>query len=295
MRKVLLASTALVALGSVSAMAADISISGTSEFVLDMGDSATTDDSAFATEHDIAINFSNTSDSGITTSMTYGIDNTTNAAGIRADDLTVTISGDFGALSYTGGNDDHALTGMDNEASGTAEENVGTVAGYTGGLSGIGDQHITYTFPTIVDGLTVRASAGNNAGGEAASYAASYNAGVASIVYGEVRGHTQTDTHVGVTIPVGAATIMLAQNSNDEAGSDNSATLIGATYKVSDALTVGLENATGEDGTAANDYTMTSFGATYTIAPGLSASITSAEMDADVDSNFTSIGLHVSF
>ena len=295
MRKVLLASTALFALGSVSAMAADISISGTSEFVLDMGDSATTDDSAFATEHDIAINFSQTSDSGITTSMTYGIDNTTNAAGIRADDMTVTISGDFGALSYTGGNDDHALTSMDNEASGTAEENVGTVAGYTGALSGIGDQHITYTFPTIVDGLTVKASAGNNGDGEAASYAASYNAGVATVVYGEVRGHTQTDTHVGVTIPVGAATLMMAQNSNDEAGEDNSATLIGATYKVSDALTVGLENDTGEDGTAANDYSMISFGATYTIAPGLSASITSAETDADEDYNFTSIGLHVAF
>jgi len=295
MRKVLLASTALFALGSVSAMAADISISGTSEFVLDMGDSATADDSAFATEHDIAISFSNTSDSGITTSMTYGLDNTTNAAVVRADDLTVSISGDFGTLTYTGGNDDHALTGMDNEASGVAEENVGTVAGYTGALAGIGDQHITYTFPTIVSGLTVKASAGNNAGGEAASYAASYNAGVATVVYGEVRGHTQTDTHVGVTIPVGAATIMMAQNSNDEAGSDNSATLIGATYKVSDALTVGLENDKGEDGTAANDYSMVAFGATYTIAPGLSASISSAETDADEDYNFTSIGLHVAF
>lgn len=295
MRKVLLASTALVALGSVSAMAADISISGTSEMVLDMGDSATADDSALATEHDIAINFTETSDSGITTSMTYGIDNTTNAAGIRADDMTVSISGDFGTLSYTGGNDDHALTSMDNEASGTPEENVGTVAGYTGGLAGIGDQHVTYTFPTLVDGLTVRASAGNNADGEAASYAASYNAGVATIVYGEVRGHLQTDTHVGVTVPLGAATIMMVQNSNDEAGEDNSATLIGATYAVSDVLTVGLESDSGEDGTAANDYNMTSFGATYTIAPGLSASITSAETDADQDYNFTSIGLHVSF
>ena len=41
MRKVLLASTALFALGSVSAMAADITISGSTEIVLDMGDSAT--------------------------------------------------------------------------------------------------------------------------------------------------------------------------------------------------------------------------------------------------------------
>ena len=295
MRKVLLASTALFALGSVSAMAADITISGTSELVLDMGDSATEDDSALATEHDIAISFTETSDSGITTSMTYGIDNTTDAAGIRADDLTVSITSDFGTLSYTGGNDDHALTSRDNEASGTAEENVGTVAGYTGGLAGIGDQFVTYQFPTLVEGLTIRASLGNNADGEASSYAASYNAGVATVVYGEVRGHVQTDTHVGVTIPFGGATIMMAQNSNDEAGEDNSATLIGATYAVSDALTIGMEQDKGEDGTAANDYSMTSFGATYTIAPGLSASITSAETDADEDYNFTSIGLHVTF
>jgi len=292
MRKVLLASTALFALGSVSAMAADISISGSSEMVLDMGDSATADDSNLVMEHDIAITFSNTSDSGITTSMVYGMDDANNAA----DDLQVTISGDFGAFSYTAAADDHALTSMDVEASGTAEENTGTPAGYVGALPGIGNNHVTYTLPTIVDGLTIKASAGNTAAdGEAASYAAAYNAGVISVVYGEVRGHTQTDTHVGVSIPMGAATIMLAQNSNDEANSDNTATLIGATYKVSDTLTVGLENDTGEDGNAANDYTMTAFGATYTIAPGLSASITSAEMDADVDSNFTSIGLHVSF
>ena len=239
MRKVLLASTALFALGSVSAMAADISISGSSEMVLDMGDSATADDSNLAMEHDIAITFSNTSDSGISTSMVFGMDDADN----NADDLIVTISGDFGSLSYTGAGDDHALTAMDNEASGTAEEHKGAIAGYDGTLPGIGTHHVTYTFPTLVDGLTVKASAGNTAAsGEAASYAASYNAGVATIVYGEVRGHTQTDTHVGVTVPLGAATLMIAQNSNDEAGEDNSATLIGATYKVSDSLTVGLES-----------------------------------------------------
>jgi len=292
MRKVLLATTALFALSSVSAMAADISISGTSEMVIDMGDSATADDSNFVTEHDIAITFSNTSDSGITTSMVFGMDDADN----NADDLIVTISGDFGSLSYTGASDDHALTSMDNEASGTAEEHKGAIAGYDGALPGIGTTHATYTFPSLVDGLTVKASAGNTAaGGEASAYAASYNAGVATVVYGEVRGHSQTDTHIGLTVPFGAATLMVAQNSNDEAGEDNSATLIGATYKVSDSLTVGMENDTGEDGNAANDYTMTAFGATYTIAPGLSASITSAETDADVDYNFTSIGLHVSF
>lgn len=291
MRKVLLASTALFALGSVSAMAADITISGSSELVLDMGDSATADQSEFVTEHDIAISFSNTSDSGISTSMTYGMDD----ADAQADDMTVSISGDFGSFSYTGGNDDHALTAVDNEASGTAEERTATHAGYTGDLAGIGDKHVTFKLPSIVDGLGIAASVGNNSSGEAASYALTYDMGMLALVYGEVRGHSQVDTHVGVTVNMGDAKLMLAQNSNDAATKDNSATLIGVTYKVSPELTVGLEQDKTEDGTTANDYSMTAIGATYTIAPGLSASFTSAEMDASADSNYTSIGLHVAF
>ena len=51
MRKVLLASTALFALGSVSAMAADISISGSTEMVLEwVIQQNTTDESDFCYE-----------------------------------------------------------------------------------------------------------------------------------------------------------------------------------------------------------------------------------------------------
>ena len=301
MRKILLASTALVAMTSVSAMAADISISGSSELVLDMGDSATSDDSEFVTEHDIAITFSNTTDTGITTSMVYGMDDATNAA----DDLIVSISGDFGKFSYTGTGDDHALTAVDNEASGTAEERSGAAPAdtYTGGLAGIGTHHVTYALPTVVDGLGVAVSVGNNTfdgadSTEAASYAITYSMDMISLVYGEVRGHTQVDTHVGATVNVGGAKIMIAKNSNDEAGVDNDATLMGATYSVSPELTLGMEMDKGENGTAADDYEMTAFGATYAIATGLSASITSAETDYGTngtDTNFTSIGLHLSW
>ena len=296
MRKILLASTALVAMTSVSAMAADISISGSSEIVLDMGDSATADDSAFATEHDISISFSNTTDTGLTTSMSYGMDD----AGNQADDLIVSIAGDFGKFSYTGAADDHALTAVDNEASGTAEENSGAAPAntYTGGLAGIGNEHVTYAFPTVVENLGVAVSVGNNDAGEATAYAVTYSMDMISLVYGEVRGHAQTDTHVGATVNVGAATIMVAKNTNDEAGVDNDATLMGATYAVSPELTLGMEMDKGENGTAADDYEMTAFGATYAIATGLSASITSAETDFGTngtDTNYTSIGLHLSW
>merc|ERR1711871_527016 len=253
-------------------MAADISISGSSEMVLDMGDSATADDSELASETDINISFSNTSDSGISTSLNYGIDE-----GGANDDMIVTIAGDFGSLSYTNAGDDHALNGNDIDPAGTAEERSPAVHAntYTGGLPGIGDNHVTYTFPSIMDGMKVAVSLANGTGAtattaEAASYVISYDAGVAKVVFGEVRAATQTDTHVGVSIPMGAATIQVAQNSNDMANRDNSATLMGVTYKVSDALTIGMESDKGENGTAAQDYQMTSVGATYTIAPGLS-------------------------
>ena len=296
MRKILLASTALVAMTSVSAMATDITISGSSELVLDMGDSATADQSDFVTEHDISIGFSNTTDSGITTSMSYGMDDATN----NADDLSVTIAGDFGSISYTGGNDDHALTARDNEANGTAEERSGTLAtAYTGSLPGFSAQHLTYALPAVVDNLGVAITVANNdTDGEAAAYAVTYSTDMISVVYGEVLGHTQTDTHIGIGLSFGAAGVNLARNTNDAANVDNEATLIGVTYVVSPEMTLGLEMDKGETGTAANDYEMTALGATYAIATGLSASITSAETDYGTngtDTNFTSIGLHLSW
>ena len=296
MRKVLLASTALFALGSVSAMAADITISGATEFVADMGDSATADDSGFAIEHDIAITFSNTTDSGITMSMTYGIDDDG-----TPDDSETTISGDFGELRYTQAGDEHALNDVDIEAGATAEEVFSrTTAG--GGLheiQGIGDNHVTYVLPSIIDGLYVAGSAANaSAGDEVSSYAVRYSASGLTAVYGQVKGHEVTTTHVGVAASFGDIGIQLAQNTDDTTGLDNKGVLMGLTYTMGD-ITLGYESEAIEDGvTAGNDEKHTAIGATYAIAPGLSASLTMAESDRQtglVDTATTSVGLHVSF
>jgi predicted porin len=296
MRKVLLASTALFALGSVSAMAADITISGSTEFVADMGDSATADDSGFAIEHDIAITFSNTTDSGITMSMTYGIDDDG-----TPDDSETTISGDFGELRYTQAGDEHALNDVDIEAGATAEEvfNRTTAGGGLHEIQGIGDNHVTYVLPSIIDGLYVAGSAANaSAGDEVSSYAIRYSASGLTAVYGQVKGHVVTTTHVGVAATFGDIGIQLAQNTDDTAGLDNKGVLMGLTYTMGD-ITLGYESEAIEDGvTAGNDEKHTAIGATYAIAPGLSASLTMAESDRQtglVDTATTSVGLHVSF
>jgi len=297
MRKVLLASTALFALGSVSAMAADISISGSTEFVADMGDSATADDSGFAIEHDIAITFSNTTDSGITMSMVYGIDDDG-----TPDDSETTISGDFGELRFTQAADEHALNDVDIEGGATSEE-VFTrqTNGFSGldSIPGIGNNHVTYVLPSIVDGLYVAGSAANaQAGAETSSYAVRYSASGMSAVYGQIKGHVVTTTHVGVSASFGDIGIQLAQNTDDQANLDNKAVLIGLTYSLGD-ITLGYESEAIEDGvTAGNDEKHTAVGATYAIAPGLSASLTMAESDRATgltDTAVTSVGLHVSF
>lgn len=294
MRKVLLASTALFALGSVSAMAADISISGSSEMVLDMGDSATADQSDFVMEHDIAITFSNTTDSGITTSMMYGMDD-----GGAADDLETTISGDFGEFRYTAAGDEHALNDVDIEGGATAEE-VFTRTTATGldSVASLGTNHVTYVLPSVVDGLYVAASAGNDAGGEASSYAVRYSMGGLTAVYGQMKGHVVTTTHVGVSATFGDIGIQAAQNTDDTANLDNKGVIIGLTYTMGD-ITLGYESESMEDGVDANnDEKHTAVGATYAIAPGLSASLTMAESDVlstGTDTAYTSLGLNVSF
>ena len=302
MRKVLLASTALVALSTASAMATDISISGATEMVLDMGDSAEADDSAFAMEHDIAITFSNTTDSGITMSMTYGFDDDG-----TPDDAETTISGDFGEVRYTQAADEHALNDVDIEAGATSEEVfTRTTAAGLDAIGSIGNNHMTYVLPSVVDGLYVAASVANAAdtdnnavdGADTSSYAVRYSASGLTAVYGQMKGHVVTTTHIGVAATFGDIGIAVAQNTDDTANLDNKSVNIGLTYTMGD-IVLGYESEAAEDGvTAGNDEKHTAVGATYTIAPGLSASLTMAEsdvIDGNTDTATTSIGLHVAF
>ena len=86
MRKLLLASTALVALGSFSAHAADITISGGYNFIYTMDGENTADETTTAAEGDVNIKFSNTTDSGITTTLNYGLHETGTAGAGQPED-----------------------------------------------------------------------------------------------------------------------------------------------------------------------------------------------------------------
>ena len=78
MRKVLLASTALVALGSVAAMAAEVTISGTTtcqyeSYTTKSGFTGAANGTSIDHDSDVDFKFVNTTDSGLTITMAVGL------------------------------------------------------------------------------------------------------------------------------------------------------------------------------------------------------------------------------
>ena len=160
MRKVLLASTALVALTSASAMAADVTISGSYEALYSMvdDDGVTTDTDSLSSSNDLDFSFSQTTDSGISMSYSTGF-----SSGSQ-DDSTLTITADMGTIRITNADDD-AVEGLDIDVDGyTAEEGRTTTPTYGGGFSATSGSSVSYTLPSMMDGLTVAVAMSDGTG-----------------------------------------------------------------------------------------------------------------------------------
>ena len=309
MRKILLASTALVAMTSVSAMAADVTISGSYETLYSMvdDDGVATDTDSLSATSDIDFSFSETTDSGM--SMTFGT-GTSNGA---FDDSNLTIASDIGTIRVSD-RDDDAVEGLDVDVDGyTAEEGRTTAPTYGGGFSATAGASVSYTLPSLMDGLTVAVAMSDGVGdAKDVGYGASYSGTSGDIGFTLAvatatvdNGSQETDrSHYGLSVSAGALTIGFEVNNQDISGSptaavntaDYDSTGYGVSYAVSDVLTVGGYSRTAETGTAAQKFEEVAIGGVYTIATGLSASITSTSSDIDTtnDSRLV-LGLNASF
>ena len=315
MRKVLLASTALFALGSVSAMAADITISGGFELGYD-SEADQSDGTRITSETDWNVMFSNTTDSGITTSLNYGFDE---SGGV--DDQNYSIAGPFGTISVANSadGDDGAVDAMDVEADTVAENSIwashtsGYTTAYDGSWSaslGTGDR-ISYTLPSIMDGLTVAVQHLNEAGDESFAYGASMEMGAVKVVGAKMTGTTAAvaavasavatatedgvlgtagankmeveGTHMGLSASVSGLTLEYGINNYErteiaatETNREGKGTRIGASYAVGD-ITLGYEDVAAEWDSSATEtvdtYKYTSIGAAYPVATGITAKL----------------------
>jgi hypothetical protein len=278
MRKILLASTALVALTSVSAMAADVTISGSASLIYKTddnnepanGDSGSA--SSMSSETDVNIAFSNTTDSGITATLNAGFDESS-----ATDDATATISGDFGTIKIIPmGADSNYVVSFD-ETYDKAGEGTG---GEAFGLGGATGESIGYQLPSVVDGLTLAVQHSNEDTSESFGYGASFNAGVATIGYAKMSNNTTDYTSINLSGSVSGISFGIEQNKVEAGTSQDEATLWGVSYSM-DAITLAYESGAAENESGdVEDYSQ--IAVSYAVAPGITAVVTSSEVN-DID------------
>ncbi len=304
MRKILLASTALVALTTVSAMAEVDGITGSYEFGYNdiSGDGVATDGTSYNTEANVDIKFSATADNGLTATFIFGLDDADGTE--TTDDASASLSGDFGKLLFVNGTlDDDAVVGTKIDVDGATSEEVTPTstagsAAWDGQFASTNGTSISYTLPAMVDGLTVAIAHSNQAAdAENMAYGAKFTTDVGGAALSVSAASTSREngtaeddyTHYGLSIASSGFTIMLDSNSRDNGtgtgrGSDMSSSGVGATYAMGN-ITLGAYQRNAETGLATDDYSQTAFGVDYTIATGITASVTSTSTDLDSTTN----------
>jgi hypothetical protein len=309
MRKVLLATTALVAIGGVSAASADISVTASSSFnyVTTNGGADTAEDRDVNTQVDVGINASTVLDNGMSVSATLAFDEASSGQGADGDDAGMTIGGDFGTLAF-GGIASASLGAMATDV--TADEGMNLAADYTNPT----DEHvpnmdISYAMPSVngvsimlgmVDGAgDVSGGAANDGSGFGITYAmaGSMPVTVNYTSYTTGAGAADDVTSFGAKVSAGAATIVAAVN---EKGTFTG-TSVGATYAVSDALTLQAFSGTGEKSDDTDfESELSGVGLTYTVTAGMKVSITQNDFtgkggSAEQSGSRTAFAVDISF
>jgi hypothetical protein len=281
MRKVLLATTALVAMSATAAQA-DLSISGSGSF--EINDTASSQ--AYTTDGSIVFKGTSTTDSGLTLSAVQDM----KFEGAAVNDSYIDIAGSFGSLRM--GNTDDALDRNDGALphNWDIEGNLALQANVGGDQT---EENISFISPNI-SGVTLYGS--TTANGTTNGLGISYSNGPVSLVYqaGRVEGgddaNDADETMVGASFTMGAFKVGAGHNTaEDTEGTKSKTNEVGATYTMGDITLVGMQSKSG-----AAKYN--SVGISYSIAPGFSFSAESAELTGNDDADTeTYMGLHVSF
>ena len=332
MRKVLLTTTALVALGGVSAASA-IDISGTYMFDYTINDNGTTNtagnnNTAMGSDARIVFSGESTTDAGLTFGGSLALD----ATG-TTEDRGLYVSGDFGYVMM--GATDGVVDGMDtfmNSAAavevGAGTINSGTTGAVAAGLNGTAtltdaatSEKVGYRSPEI-SGFQFGVShtdAGRTSKADNNQWIVTYDFGVAKVGYaaatiGAAAG-TSAETNqkqMGFGSTFGDIGVKYATNTDTTktaAGGESSkidTNNWGLSYGGIENVTLYYDGVSSEEKTGSNagdKLSGTTIGLNYTIAPGVSALIESGNNDftdasattGNDQSNYTRLGLSVNF
>ena len=293
MRKIFLASTALVALTSVSAMASDITISGSSSLIM-KDDAANTDGGgSISAEMDMGVAFATTMENGMSAGMSFALHE---GSGVY-DGLSWTLGGDFGTLKVTpNGTSSNYVAAMDDtgnyagEGADITADILGLARGGTPGTA------VGLALPTI-SGVSVAMEMGQNHFG----YGATMGVGPASVNIAQMKSPTIDGTSASVALSMGDISVGYEQNKNETSSGtsvETEGTIMGVKYTMG-ATTLAYE-AMSHKTDATKDKESTQIQASYTVTPGVTAIVSSSDTSvtasgATTDAELTEVQLKISF
>ena len=284
MRKVLLATTALVAM-SVTAAQADISISGNYEWEYTTNDAGTT----WGDDGNVNVTATNVADNGMTFTAVMSLETSaTTSAGNNTGASYIQVDGDFGTI-VLGDYDDSAGTAMDGALGRNNDiETQGGLGGADTDLTGFGAD-IIYMSPSI-SGFKIGMSkdltdADADATDGKTDLAITYSIGGASIYYG-----TQDDErNMGIKGDMAGFTIAVGNKTTS--GTTQKANDIAVKYTLGNGITLAALSANGTTAAGAK-VKASNIGASYSIVPGVKLNVESGKLDA---ANYTWIAVNMSF
>jgi len=295
MRKVLLATTALVALGGVSAASADVTVSGKTMFnATSWSDNITNtgnnNDTDMETSFELDITASATTDNGLTWSTNIDV---------HDDTENLSVSGDFGKLYFSNSKDgdgDAFATSADPVAD---EDYGGTTITFNGNESVDGGV-VSYKSNAIngfsfaigyTDGDSNSSTASKADG---SSYGVSYSttAAGASVTVQYAASDLNTaagidgvnSTSLGLKVSSGDLGLTLAQNtketkSGSTVSSDYKGDGLAITYKLNDQMSLALQTVSVDDGKSTYEFEANAASLSYTIGAGAVAHLSVTDYD----------------
>lgn len=284
MRKVLLATTALVAVGGITAANADISISGNYEweYMTDDAGSYWSDDSG------VAIKGTNAADNGMTFTTMYKLGGGSDG-GLAVDAAYVQVEGDFGKLIL--GDAENSAAQILSSPLGRnqdIESELGQGAAETRiGIGGVSD--ITWYSPNM-SGFTIGISK-DLADLDAVTtdgttdFGIKYSMSGATVYYGA----TEDLSSVGVSGSIAGFTVGVGSKS--ESGTSVKANDVGVRYTLANGVTIAGLSANGTDAAGAKTK-RSNIGASYTIVPGVKLNAETGKLGTR---NYTWVAVNASF
>ena len=267
MRKVLLATTALVAITGVTAAHADVSISGNIEFEYETTEDA---DAAMSTDGQLVIDYTTTADSGVTYGISQaqkfekdGVDHF--YASISSPEIGTVLLGNIndngpGMLDGSLGRNNDIESERHYEAAGASWETA---------ITGLSGDMVTYKSPSI-GGLTIAAS--SNANDDTTGFGARYNMSGVEVYFGS----SEDQQNMGVKTSLAGFTIAVGSKKVD--GTSAKSSDVAVKYSMDNGITLAALSASGTDSSSVKRK-YKNYGAKYTIAPGVAVKIETGDAD----------------